>query len=47
MRKNKNKNTDSLRNTKLEEEVNPWDLLDNLVLSNVNEFKKILEGKNE
>ena len=47
MRKNKNKNTDSLRNTKLEEEVNPWDLLDNLVLSNVNEYKKILEGKNE
>ena len=47
MKKNKNKNTDSLRTTKLEEEVNPWDLLDNLVLSNVNEFKKILEGKNE
>ncbi len=38
------KNTDSLRNSKLEE-VNPWDLLDNLVLSNVNKFKKILEGK--
>ncbi len=38
------KNTDSLRNSNLEE-VNPWDLLDNLVLSNVNKFKKILEGK--
>ena len=38
------KNTDSLRNSKLEK-VNPWDLLDNLVLSNVNKFKKILEGK--
>ena len=47
MRKNKNKNTDRLRNTKLEEEVNPWDLLDMFVLSNVKKFKKILEAKDE
>jgi len=40
------KNTDSLRNSNLEE-VNPWDLLDNLVLSNVKKFKKILEVKDE
>jgi hypothetical protein len=40
------KNTDSLRNSKLEE-VNPRDLLDNLILSNVKKFKKILEVKDE
>lgn len=44
---NKSKNADSLRNTKLEEEVNPWDLLDMFVLFNVKKFKKILEVKND
>lgn len=42
-----NKNTDSLRDTKLGEELNPWDLLDMFVLSNVKKFKKILEVKND
>lgn len=41
------KNTYSLRDTKLEEELNPWDLLDMFVLSNVKKFKKILEVKND
>lgn len=47
MKKNKNKKTDILRDTKLEEEINPWDLLDMFVLSNVKKFKKILEVKDE
>ena len=44
---NKSKNAESLENSKLEEELNPWDLLDMFVLSNVKEFKKILEVENE